>query len=238
MTTNIKFTRGEHDVAQYLIGVGKDHKTIKGVKYGYLTGIMYLQPSLELCPYSTEGCRSSCLWTSGRGQMTVVQKARQKRTADFKRNRQKFFLRLIGEIILLQKRAIREKMACCVRLNGTSDIDFTPIVNYFEGSECRFYDYTKNFWKVVFNNQKKYYLVYSRHEHTKTWQLWLLKLLRKNSAVVFKGNLPKSYKGIKVIDGDESDLRFLDPKGVIVGLHAKGRGKKDTTGFAVEMKGV
>lgn len=167
--------------------------------------------------------------------MTVVQKARKKRTQDLLRNKQKYFLRLIGEIIALQKKAQREGFNNCVRLNGTSDLNFDSIVNYFRGSTTRFYDYTKNYWKVVFNNQKRYYLVYSRHEHTKTWQLWLLKLLRKNSAVVFKGKLPETYKGIRVIDGDKSDLRFLDPKGVIVGLHAKGRGKKDTTGFVVEV---
>lgn len=222
-------------VAEYLLGIGKDHKTIKGQKQGWLTGIMYLQPSKDLCPFSTEGCRASCLWSAGRGQMTVVQKARKKRTQDLLRNKQKYFLRLIGEIVSLQKKAQREGYNNCVRLNGTSDLNFDSIVNYFKGSTTRFYDYTKNYWKVVFNNQKRYYLVYSRHEHTKTWQLWLLKLLRKNSAVVFKGTLPETYKGIRVIDGDRSDLRFLDPKGVIVGLHAKGRGKKDTTGFVVEV---
>ena len=228
--------KAKHDVAQYLLGIGKDHKTVKGQKQGWLTGIMYLQPSKELCPYSTEGCRASCLWSAGRGKMTVVQKARKKRTQDLMRNKQKFFLRLIGEVVALQKKAERENYNACVRLNGTSDLNFDSIVNYFKGSTTRFYDYTKNFWKVVFNNQKRYYLVYSRHEHTKTWQLWLLKLLRKNSAVVFKGGLPKTYKGIRVIDGDQSDLRFLDPKGVIVGLHCKGRGFKDTTGFVVEVE--
>ena len=34
-----------------------------------------------------------------------------------------------------------------------------------------------------------------------------------------------------VLEFDESDLRFLDPKGVIVGLYAKGRAKKDESGF-------
>jgi hypothetical protein len=34
-----------------------------------------------------------------------------------------------------------------------------------------------------------------------------------------------------VFNGDESDLRFLDPQGVIVGLYAKGKAKKDTSGF-------
>jgi hypothetical protein len=36
-----------------------------------------------------------------------------------------------------------------------------------------------------------------------------------------KSGIPKSYKGIKVIDGDLTDLRFTDPKGVIVGLKVK-----------------
>jgi hypothetical protein len=34
-----------------------------------------------------------------------------------------------------------------------------------------------------------------------------------------------------VFNGDESDLRFLDPKGSVIGLYAKGKAKKDTTGF-------
>jgi len=36
-----------------------------------------------------------------------------------------------------------------------------------------------------------------------------------------------------VVDGTETDLRFLDPQGVIVGLVANGEGKKDTSGFVV-----
>ena len=43
--------------------------------------------------------------------------------------------------------------------------------------------------------------------------------------------MPETYLGRPVFNGDESDLRFLDPKNVIVGLYAKGKAKKDTTGF-------
>jgi hypothetical protein len=43
--------------------------------------------------------------------------------------------------------------------------------------------------------------------------------------------MPETYNGRPVFNGDESDLRFLDPKGVIVGLYAKGKAKKDTSGF-------
>ena len=54
-----------------------------------------------------------------------------------------------------------------------------------------------------------------------------------NVAVVFRKELPATYLGRKVINGDETDLRFLDEKNVIVGLKAKGKAKKDTSGFVV-----
>jgi hypothetical protein len=54
-----------------------------------------------------------------------------------------------------------------------------------------------------------------------------------NVAVVFAGVLPSAWQGYNVVNGDESDLRFLDKKNVVVGLRAKGDAKKDTTGFVV-----
>ena len=53
-----------------------------------------------------------------------------------------------------------------------------------------------------------------------------------NVAVVFE-ELPKTYGGFEVIDGDEHDLRFLDASPRIVGLLAKGRARSDITGFRV-----
>ena len=50
-------------------------------------------------------------------------------------------------------------------------------------------------------------------------------------AVVFADRLPKKWKGKKVIDGDRHDLRFLDPSGVIIGLIAKGAGRKINNKF-------
>jgi hypothetical protein len=172
--------------------------------------------------------------------MNSVQAARHQRTVEYFKSPASFRRKLIKEILKHSKYCFKKDLNCCVRLNGTSDLDWPTVIDYFKrNATCPpyqnvvFYDYTKNFWKVVFNWQKDYYLTYSRHEHTKTWQLWLLKLLGKNSAVVFDGPLPARYKGIKVYAGDDSDLRFLDPKGIIVGLRAKGNAKKDTTGFVV-----
>jgi hypothetical protein len=55
-----------------------------------------------------------------------------------------------------------------------------------------------------------------------------------NVAVVFRNQLPKTWKGFEVVNGDETDLRFLDKKGVVVGLIEKGFAKKDETGFVQE----
>ena len=44
----------------------------------------------------------------------------------------------------------------------------------------------------------------------------------------------ETWKGFEVVNGDETDLRFLDKKGVVVGLIEKGRAKKDETGFVQE----
>ena len=57
-----------------------------------------------------------------------------------------------------------------------------------------------------------------------------------NVAVVFEKGLPDSYLGKAVVDGDYSDARFLDVKGVVVGLKAKGQAKADESGFVVRQK--
>lgn len=58
-----------------------------------------------------------------------------------------------------------------------------------------------------------------------------------NVAVVFgtpKGHaLPETWHGYRVVDGDVSDLRFLDPPGTVVGLRAKGSAKKNQSTFVV-----
>jgi hypothetical protein len=56
-------------------------------------------------------------------------------------------------------------------------------------------------------------------------------------AVVFrsKHSIPKTFRGLRVVDGDKDDLRFLDPKGVVVALYAKGKATKDTSGFVIDV---
>jgi hypothetical protein len=96
--------------------------------------------------------------------------------------------------------------------------------------DVQFYDYTK------INNRKvshipNYHLTFSKADGN-DMDVRIALSNGMNVAAVFH-KVPETYLGRQVIDGDETDLRFLDPKGVIVGLKAKGKAKKDTTGFVV-----
>ena len=92
--------------------------------------------------------------------------------------------------------------------------------------QVQFYDYTKipNRRNVPSN----YHLTFSRSETNHQDVI----LSQNNVAVVFDV-LPATYLGRTVIDGTETDLRFLDPQNVVVGLKANGKAKQDTSGFTV-----
>ena len=54
-----------------------------------------------------------------------------------------------------------------------------------------------------------------------------------NVAAVFWPELPETWWGFPVINGDTHDARFLDPAGIIIGLLAKGFARVDTEGFTI-----
>jgi hypothetical protein len=216
-------------------------KTSKGEKKGFLTGILYLKPADSgglgnLCPNATEGCKASCLNTAGRGRFDQVQAGRQRKTELFFKDRKEFENQLIAEVQRLVKRAEKKNLVPCVRLNGTSDIPSLARNIAKALPKVQFYDYTK-LPKPHTRILKNYHLTFSASENN--WKDCIVALENGiNVAVVFEKELPKSYKGYEVVNGDETDLRFKDKKGkngigVIVGLKAKGRAKKDTTGFVV-----
>ena len=43
------------------------------------------------------------------------------------------------------------------------------------------------------------------------------------------------FLGRDIVDGDDTDLRFLEPNDIISALYAKGRAKLDGTGFVVDI---
>jgi putative transposon-encoded protein len=225
-----------------LLGIDTNQKTIKGQKMGYMTGILYLSPSnisgKNLCPHSSAGCRAACLNTAGRGKMNMVQNARLKKTQFFLSNKVAFVHQLTKEIAALEKRAAKKGMKPCVRLNGTSDIPWENlgIIQLFPN--IQFYDYTPSVKRMTSFIKKElpknYHLTFSKKENNQSL-VELVVEMGGNVAVVFANDFPKKYLGKKVVNGDESDLRFLDGKKVIVGLKAKGRAKKDSSGFVVNI---
>ena len=218
----------------------RNPKTAKSKGYGYLTGILHLAPhtqsGYQVCPSATDGCSSACLYFQGRGSMDSVQEARIRKTRTIFENRAGFMADLAKDIASIVRRAQKNNLKPCVRLNGTSDIRWerTGIMEQFPN--VTFYDYTK-----IKNRKrlpKNYSLTFSRSEAT-TNDEWRQAIDDgMNVAVVFRNTLPERWhfnweESVPVIDGTTHDLRFLDPKPCIVGLTAKGSAKKDTSGFVV-----
>ena len=150
---------------------------------------------------------------------------------------------LVKDIELAIKQSKRLGLIPVFRLNGTSDLSFEKYEvvrnqklfrNIFSAfAEVQFYDYTKVLGRKV-TAIENYHLTFSAADGN---DADVVKAIQQgyNIATVFgiKKTLPmpETYMGLPVFNGDESDLRFLDPKGVVVGLYAKGKAKKDTTGF-------
>jgi hypothetical protein len=178
--------------------------------------------------------------TSGLGAMQSVQKARIEKTKEFLNNKEAFVSTLEKEIDSKVKTSKKKMEKIAFRLNVLSDLPWYNIVDMEKHSDIAYYDYTPNLKRMVqfLNGElpKNYHLTFSRKENNQA-QCELVLAMGGNVAVVFD-KLPQTYLGKPVIDGDETDLRFLDPKGVIVGLKAKGKAKKDTSGFVVKVSDI
>ena len=223
-------------------------KLMKGEKKGYLSFVLHLAPAnlsgYNTCAKATDGCKAACLNTAGRGGMfkkgettNVIQQARIRKTKYFFENRSDFMQELVNEIVAGQRKAEKLGLTPVFRLNGTSDLAWEKYevggrANIFElFPDVQFYDYTKIFGRKV-AHLHNYHLTFSNADGNIN-DVLKAKSAGMNVAVVFRKELPATYLGRKVINGDETDLRFLDEKNVIVGLKAKGKAKKDTSGFVV-----
>jgi len=113
------------------------------------------------------------------------------------------------------------------------DLGWQEANNIFElFPQIQFYDYTKIPTRKV-GHIPNYHLTWSYSEANDKYAT-LFDKVSNNIAVVFRDVLPKVFKGLRVIDGDKHDMRFLDKSHVVVGLVAKGKGKKDYSGFVID----
>ena len=223
-------------------------KILKGEKEGWMTFGLHLAPSklsgYNVCQWASRGCTEACLNTSGHGAFSTVQAARIKKTKLLKENFSLFSAQLIKEINSAIKKAKKNGMQLAIRLNLTSDIpwesldiqDGKTIFDIFP--EVTWYDYTKGYKRMMdFLDGKmpaNYNLTFSRSESNER-HVHAIRAKGGNVAVVFRRSLPESWHGTPVVNGDKNDLRFLDPRGVVVGLIEKGKARKDDSGFVVEI---
>ena len=182
----------------------------------------------NVCPKASIQCAKFCLDEAG-NPMFLPNKleARKQRTKMFFKHKKLFFTRLFKEIKVAKNRADKAGMQCGLRLNATSDLNWE---NYYIGGKnlmewfptIEFYDYTAVANRVTPSN---YHLTFSLKEDN--FDTAMAEFKRGlNIAIPFKTKriqeIPKTWNGIEVIDGDEHDFRPLDKPNTIVGLTVKG----------------
>ena len=201
----------------------------KDEKENYLSYSLNLLPhknviggkTVNVCPFAGK-CSNVCVGENGHFAMkngTAYHK-QYMNTLLFTHERGLFFTRLVQDLKQVQKIQDKKGKKVAVRLNAYSDLNFAKLSKrYLKSSifdmfsDLKFYDYTKDVKKFVENNIENYHLTFSHDEKGKFFV--------SNTAVVFE-QLPKTYKGLPVFDGDITDLRFLDPENHIIGLKFKG----------------
>tara|TARA_R100000988_G_scaffold96110_1_gene62693 strand:+ start:198 stop:926 length:729 start_codon:yes stop_codon:yes gene_type:complete len=236
-----------------LIASGADAKTIKGNGDKYETAIMYMMPwkssGINVCPNAEiAGCIEGCLFTAGRGAFNTVQQSRARKTEWFATDRIGFMLALVTDCGKFAKYCAKQSVKPVIRLNGTSDIRWERIPVSKDGiihnsifdafPDIQFYDYTKIANRKGVDHIKNYHLTFSYSEADVRYKPQVDIALAKgmNMAVVWRDIecIPDTFLNRPVISGDADDLRFLDPSNVIVSLYAKGRAKKDESGFVLD----
>ena len=222
-------------------------KIRKGEKIGFKTFGIHLAPAslsgFNVCKDASLGCTASCLNTAGMGAFSNVQLARIEKTRLFFKNKTIFLVMLWEEVARAIRSASKKNLTAVFRLNLTSDLPWEKIKlngqSIFEAfPQVTFYDYTKSPERMTAflagEMPQNYHLTFSRSETNGAIAESILKS-GGNVAMVFRKSLPSQYLGAKVVNGDETDLRFLDGAGKIVGLVEKGRAKKDESGFVITL---
>lgn len=223
----------------YLGGIATSSKIAKGLKYDEMTYILYLAPAkmsgYEVCPMRSAECTAACLNESGHNRIDIhdntINKARIAKTKLFFEQRDFFMRWLQDEITAAQKKAAAAGMKFSVRLNGTSDL--SPEQFNLKGKnilemfpDVQFYDYTKVYKRIQLTQKYSNYDITYSYSGTNSVECMNALLQDVRVAVVFE-ELPETFMGYPVIDGDAYDMRYLDDT-VIVGLkYKKVRNKLD-----------
>jgi len=220
-----------------LINVNSSAKVVKGEKLNVYTGVLYLKPAdsvakQTICPAAGKaGCKAGCLETSGLLGMKIGDNAKIKRTICYLLETERFGIELRKEI---NKHYKKHSEALTIRLNGTSDIDFSALIASMP--YIQFYDYTKIYYRVKNNRLKNYDLTYSGSANNDLVIKHTARAIRDGKRVVLAMNTaetkgewkrPQLIGDIPLVDMDETDVRFKDAANAIGTLKRKGSSKTE-----------
>ena len=213
--------------------LGTSTKLEKG-KDKFSSYVLYLQPADKiathtLCPLAeTAGCKAPCLITSGRLGMKGAQAAATRRTILMLLQPVYFTTKLLSEIDAAERKALKTGIPALFRLNGTSDINFTHIID--QRPDSLFYDYSKISAQLrraaVRHNYDVTYSASMYSERSK-YELKLAVMRQDKIAVAFntKGIASDTLSTQGLYSFDTTDLRHLDPRATIGSLTSKGSNK-------------
>jgi len=246
----------------YLLTPGHGNmKIAKSEKLGiYSTKALHLAPSTmsgyNTCPKASKGCKAVCLTYSGQGQCyrqgelynSRVHRSRIGKTILLHEHKAFFFKKLKREIDNFIIKCTKKGTKPAIRLNCTSDLPWEKMKDPSTKKSLmelypnvQFYDYTKILSRLN-KVPENYFLNFSRSESNEKEVIKALEMGINVCVVFLKDEYPSNYKGYRIIDGDKTDLRFLDNKffenhtgkGIVVGLKSKGwKSKKDLSGFVI-----
>lgn len=192
----------------------------------------------NLCPFATKGCSNSCFAGYDRMAWPQNKQAAVNRTRLLADEPGRFAAMLKQELVVKVKHATRLGVPLVCRLNVVSDVpyerEFPELFAAFP--EVQFMDYTKDVERVLGQLPLNYHLTFSRSESNEDDCRRVLEAGRNITVVFRRLPLPETFWGYPVFNGDEDDLRFLDPSPCVVGLKTKGKGARDDrTGFVVDV---
>jgi hypothetical protein len=242
-----------------LILAGLNAKTAKSdAASDYATAIMYMSPAdlaggKTVCAFADKaGCREGCLNLSGQGVFNSVQQARIRKTRMYLDKRDAFLTALWTDLTKFAAWCDKRGKKPAVRLNGTSDIPYERIERggdtvFSAFPQIQFYDYTKVYSRVSRALPLNYSLVLSYSEAHPDFAQKVLRAADSsgvNIAAVYRDRAAQAraiecgdarFGNRRIVDGDQTDLRFLDPAGVVVALYAKGKARADRSGFVLNI---
>lgn len=223
----------------YIGSVAQSKKMKLSYDNGTMTYCVYLAPAdmsgYNVCPNS-EHCKQFCLNGSGQNKCdelargiegSRINQSRIKKTRLFHEDKATFMRLLIHEINKYKKQAEKKGMGFSVRLNGTSDLSPLAFRDPETGKnilelfpEVQFYDYTKVPTRIKLMQQyPNYDLTLSYNGYNDEDCKKFLENGGKVAVVFFDEKMPKYFNGYPVTDGNQYDMRYLDPAQHVIGLH-------------------